>query len=109
MKVLALLMMCSFVAPAFAVDPKETMCVKQKDGTYKCKASGKIEKVPCCDTPSNDPKPTPKPKKQESGSKLRRSDQRLLLARRFRSGLFEVPARNRDARPVACYQGERRS
>ena len=53
-----------FVAPAFAVDAKDTMCVKQKDGTYKCKASGKIEKEPCCDTPSNDPKPTPRPRKK---------------------------------------------
>lgn len=48
---------------SLAADPKDTMCVKQKDGTYKCKASGKIEKVPCCETPSNDPSPTPKPKK----------------------------------------------
>lgn len=45
---------------AFATNPKDTMCVKQKDGTYKCRASGKIEKQPCCDTPSNDPAPKPK-------------------------------------------------
>jgi hypothetical protein len=38
------------------------MCVKQKDGTYKCMASGKIEKEPCCYI-GNDPTPTPKPKK----------------------------------------------
>lgn len=47
---------------AFGGSAKETMCVKQKDGTYKCKASGKIMKEPCCDTPSNDVK-TPKAKK----------------------------------------------
>ena len=44
------------ISTAFGADPKETMCVKQKNGTYLCKASGKIEKKPCCDTPSNDPK-----------------------------------------------------
>ena len=46
----------------FGEPTKETMCVKQKDGTYKCKASGKIMKEPCCDTPTNEVK-TPKPKK----------------------------------------------
>lgn len=56
-------MVLAMASIALAADPKETMCVKQKDGTYKCKASGKIEKTPCCDTPSNDPKPTLKPKK----------------------------------------------
>ena len=30
---------------------KENMCVKQKDGTYKCKASGKMMKQPCCSQP----------------------------------------------------------
>lgn len=50
-------------AGAFATEPKETMCAKQKDGTYKCMASGKIEKVPCCETPTNGPKQRPKPKK----------------------------------------------
>ncbi|MEY2510974.1 MAG: hypothetical protein QOE26_1737 [Verrucomicrobiota bacterium] len=59
--VLALLFLAS---SAFGVDLKETMCVKQKDGTYKCKASGKIEKEPCCETPTNPaPKRSPKPKK----------------------------------------------
>jgi hypothetical protein len=54
----------ALIATAFGTDPKETMCVKQKDGTYRCKASGKIEKVPCCDTPANpEPKRTPRPKK----------------------------------------------
>lgn len=48
------------ISTAFGADPKETMCVKQKNGTYLCKASGKIEKKPCCDTPSNDPKPKKK-------------------------------------------------
>jgi hypothetical protein len=61
MKLLSVLMMLAMATAAFA-DPKDTMCVKQKDGTYKCKASGKIEKVPCCDTPSNDP--TAKPKRK---------------------------------------------
>ena len=51
-------------ATAFGAEPKDTMCVKQKDGTYRCKASGKIEKVPCCETPTNPaPKQTPRPKK----------------------------------------------
>lgn len=54
----------ALVSTAFATDPKDTMCVKQKDGTYKCKASGKIEKAPCCDTPANDPTPTPTPKRK---------------------------------------------
>ncbi len=55
----------ALIASAFATDSKDTMCVKQKDGTYLCKASGKIEKQPCCDTPGNEPTPrrTPKPKK----------------------------------------------
>jgi hypothetical protein len=57
MKLFSLLAMLAFATSTFALDPKETMCVKQKNGTYRCKASGKIEKKPCCDTPSNDPKP----------------------------------------------------
>ena len=56
----------AFISTAFGNDPKETMCVKQKNGMYLCKASGKLEKKPCCDTPSNDPKP--KAKKKKSGS-----------------------------------------
>jgi hypothetical protein len=60
MKLLPVLVVLVLASTALATDPKDTMCVKQKDGTYKCKASGKIEKKPCCDTPSNDPKPTPK-------------------------------------------------
>ena len=50
----------ALISTAFGTDPKETMCVKLKDGTYLCKASGKIEKKPCCDTPSNEPKRKPK-------------------------------------------------
>jgi hypothetical protein len=53
----------TMAAVAFGAEPKNTMCVKQKDGTYKCKATGKIEKKPCCDTPSNDPSPSSKRKK----------------------------------------------
>jgi hypothetical protein len=64
MRFLSFLALFFFAATAFGVDQKETMCVKQKDGTYKCKASGKIEKVPCCDTPTNPPvKRTSKPKR----------------------------------------------
>ena len=63
MKFMSFLALFSLASTAFGAEPKETMCVKQKDGTYKCKASGKIEKVPCCDTPTNpDPKKTPKPR-----------------------------------------------
>ncbi len=40
----------------------ETMCVKQKDGSYLCKASGQKMEKPCCSTPDN-AKETPKPKK----------------------------------------------
>ena len=41
----------------------DTMCVKQKDGSYICKASGQKMEKPCCSTPDNEPKETPKPKK----------------------------------------------
>lgn len=61
--VFSILALIAFASAALGNDSRETMCVKQKNGTYKCKASGKIEKAPCCDTPSNDPSPTPKPKK----------------------------------------------
>lgn len=54
--------MFALIATALGTDPKETMCVKLKNGTYLCRASGKIEKKPCCDTPSNDPKPKQKKK-----------------------------------------------
>ncbi len=40
----------------------ESMCVKQKDGSYICKASGKKMDEPCCSTPDNEPIETPKPK-----------------------------------------------
>ena len=59
MRFLPLLALLSLASIAFGADSRETMCVKQKDGTYKCKASGKIEKEPCCETPTN---PAPKPK-----------------------------------------------
>ena len=63
-RVLSILGLCASALPAPATDRKDTMCVKQKDGAYKCKASGKIEKEPYCDTPSNKPiSPTPKPHK----------------------------------------------
>ena len=62
-RLLLLLAALTVTTGALGKPPKETMCVKQKNGMYKCKASGKIEKEPCCDTPSNDPKP-PTPKKR---------------------------------------------
>ncbi len=62
MRFLPSLALLTFASMAFGLDPKETMCVKQKEGTYKRKASGKIEKEPCCETPANPaPKRTPKP------------------------------------------------
>ena len=64
MKLLTIFVTVAFATTGMAGERKDTMCVKQKDGTYKCKASGKIEKVPCCDTPSNEPGATPKPKKK---------------------------------------------
>ena len=63
-KVASLVVALAMATVASGADKKETMCVKQKDGTYKCKASGKIEKEPCCETPTNPaPKRTPKSKK----------------------------------------------
>jgi hypothetical protein len=61
MKLLAVLTTFALATTALAAEPKDTMCVKQKNGTYKCRASGKIENKPCCDTPRNDS--TPKPRK----------------------------------------------
>ncbi len=61
-KLLLALAALTMTTSVFAGPLKDTMCVKQKDGTYKCKASGKIMKEPCCDMPSNDVK-TPAPKK----------------------------------------------
>ncbi|MDQ6765226.1 MAG: hypothetical protein M3Z22_03880 [Verrucomicrobiota bacterium] len=49
-------------AVASAAERKETMCVRQEDGTYLCTASGKIEKEPCCATPSDNPQPKRKVK-----------------------------------------------
>ncbi len=62
-KLLLVLAALTVTTGAFGESAKDTMCVKQKDGTYKCKASGKIMKEPCCDTPSNEPEATPTPKK----------------------------------------------
>ena len=58
-----LFVLFALAVSVFAVDPKDTMCVRLKDGTYKCKASGKIEKEPCCYIGSTSPTPIPKPKK----------------------------------------------
>jgi hypothetical protein len=64
MRFLPVLALLSLALTAFGADPKDTMCVKLKNGMYRCKASGKIEKEPCCQTPTNpDPKRTPNPKK----------------------------------------------
>jgi len=64
MKFLAAVTLIALASTGSATDTKETMCVKQKDGTYKCSASGKIEKVPCCDTPTNEIIPAPRSKKR---------------------------------------------
>lgn len=58
---LAIVLAVSGLAITGLAETKETMCVKQKDGTYRCKASGKIEKTPCCETP--EPTSTPKAKR----------------------------------------------
>ena len=52
----------SVATVALGADSKESMCVKQKNGTYKCKASGKIMKEPCCNKPDDGSKATPKPR-----------------------------------------------
>lgn len=62
-RTLPLLAALSVAAVAVGAETKETMCVKQKDGTYKCKASGKVMKEPCCDTPENEPKGSPTPRR----------------------------------------------
>lgn len=59
---LPLLAALTIATIALGADSKESMCAKQKNGTYKCKASGKIMKEPCCNTPDNGSKATPKPK-----------------------------------------------
>ncbi len=61
MKFVSAFAFLALLSTACAADQRNTLCVKQKNGTYRCKASGKIQKEPCCDTPSN--YPTPKPKK----------------------------------------------
>lgn len=60
-RILPLLAALSIASVAVGAEPKDTMCVKQKDGTYKCKASGKIMKEPCCNAPENEPKASPTP------------------------------------------------
>jgi len=63
-RVALLVVALTMATVASGADKKETMCVKQKDGTYNCKASGKIEKEPCCETPTNPaPKRTPEARK----------------------------------------------
>ncbi|MFN2507151.1 MAG: hypothetical protein ABR589_00065 [Chthoniobacterales bacterium] len=60
---LSLILAVALTAAAAAGAAPYRMCVKQKDGTYKCKASGKIEKEPCCATWTNAPSTPPKGKK----------------------------------------------
>lgn len=62
-KVLPVLAALTVATSAPGEDKKdESMCVKQKDGKYLCKASGQKMDKPCCSTPTNDAKETPKPK-----------------------------------------------
>jgi hypothetical protein len=44
MKLLAVLTTFALATTALAAEPRDTMCVKQKNGTYKCRASGKDRK-----------------------------------------------------------------
>lgn len=60
-RTLPLLAALAVATVALGAEAKENMCVKQKDGTFKCKASGKTMKEPCCSTPDNSSKATPKP------------------------------------------------
>lgn len=61
---LPLLAAITFGTVAFGAEAKkdESMCVKQNDGKYLCKASGQKMDKPCCSTPDNSPKESPKPK-----------------------------------------------
>jgi len=62
-RALPLLTALALTSIALGADAKQSMCVKQNDGTYKCKASGKTMKEPCCTVPSGESKAaTPKPK-----------------------------------------------
>ena len=63
-KVLPLIAALTIATVAFGEDAKkdESMCVKQKDGKYLCKASGQTMDKPCCSTPTSDAKEAPKPK-----------------------------------------------
>lgn len=59
---LPLLAALAVATVALGAEAKESMCVKQNDGKYLCKASGQKMDKPCCSTPTNDAKETPKPK-----------------------------------------------
>ena len=63
-KVLPILAALTVATVALGEESKkdESMCVKQKDGKYLCTASGQKMDKPCCSTPSNEAKETPKPK-----------------------------------------------
>ena len=63
-KVLPVLAALTLATVAFGEDSKkdESMCVKQKDGSYICTASGQKMDKPCCSTPDSGAKETPKPK-----------------------------------------------
>ena len=63
-KLLPVIAALTVATVAFGAGSKkdETMCVKQKDGSYICKASGQKMDKPCCSTPDNESKETPKPK-----------------------------------------------
>lgn len=54
---LPLIAALAITSVAHGAEKKENMCVKQKDGTYKCKASGKTMNEPCCDKPEAAPAP----------------------------------------------------
>lgn len=56
----------AFATVVFGADATttETMCVKQKDGSYLCKASGRKEAQPCCSTPDNETKSKAKQKRR---------------------------------------------
>ncbi len=63
-KLLPVIAALTVATVAFGADSQkeETMCVKQKDGSYLCKASGQKMDKPCCSTPDNGSKETPQPK-----------------------------------------------
>ena len=63
-KMLPIIAALAVTTVALGEDSKkdESMCVKQKDGKYLCKAGGQKMDKPCCSTPNNEAKETPKPK-----------------------------------------------